>query len=521
MPRQKGPPKPYAEVQRGLTRYVWRFEGQKYRTPSYPDPDDAYADAVEQIAEQMKGTWRDRSGPKMLLEEWMDIWTGLRDVEPTSMNRDKYFAEHHILPEFQGRELGSLTFEEIEAWEKDIQTRTSARGTPFAETTARGARNLLSTMLADAVHAHKIDWNPAERRKGRRGKRVQAKGRRAPTHAAAKKSNVITPVQAICFAERCALLTGDDIDFVMNIFAPWTGVRWGELMAVEGWDGKDSPLQLPAEGIATYALDWQLREIGGKVEKAPPKDGSYRTLDIPPFLADLLRWAVKNQRPACACPASNDHPICKGDDETEAHYLFLGPRGGHPRRSNYADRIITPAAEGLHPQRKGAPRRPVYITAEPWPGIPIRKGNRKNKAADIAEGTWPNLLGKFKPHDDRHSHSTWLDDSNVSKVLQMERRGHAVPGMDGIYVHPTPEMRQQLCDYLQQLWEQGIAERYKLAPRSAVPLLDATLIAHEKRIEPEHHPADRNRADVIRAPEVLTRARRQQASRARRSQSRG
>jgi integrase len=283
------------------------------------------------------------------------------------MNRDKYFAEHHILPEFQGRELGSLTFEEIEAWEKDIQTRTSARGTPFAETTARGARNLLSTMLADAVHAHKIDWNPAERRKGRRGKRVQAKGRRAPTHAAAKKSNVITPVQAICFAERCALLTGDDIDFVMNIFAPWTGVRWRELMAVEGWDGKDSPLQLPAEGIATYVLDWQLREIGGKVEKAPPKDGSYRTLDIPPFLAD---------------------------------------------------RIITPAAEGLHPQRKGAPRRPVYITAEPWPGIPIRKGNRKTTAKDMADGTWPNLLGKFKPHDDRHSHSTWLDDSNVSKVFR-------------------------------------------------------------------------------------------------------
>jgi hypothetical protein len=58
-------------------------------------------------------------------------------------------------------------------------------------------------------------------------------------------------------------------------------------------------LQLPAEGIATYALDWQLCEIGGKVEKAPPKDGSYRTLDIPPFLADLLRWAINSQRPAC------------------------------------------------------------------------------------------------------------------------------------------------------------------------------------------------------------------------------
>ncbi len=55
---------------------------------------------------------------------------------------------------------------------------------------------------------------------------------------------MITPFQALCLAERCALLSGRDIDFVMNVFAAWTGVRWGELLAVEGWDGKDSPLQL-------------------------------------------------------------------------------------------------------------------------------------------------------------------------------------------------------------------------------------------------------------------------------------
>jgi integrase len=516
MPRRRRQPTPYAETQRGLTRYVWRFEGEKYRTAYSADPDEAYADAIEQIAQQMKGTWRDRTGPKMLLEEWIDVWRELRDVEPTSTIRDKYFVEAHILPEFQERELGSLTFEEIEEWEKAIQTRISIRGTPFAPATAGGARDLLSTILADAVHAHKIDWNPAARRKGRRG-RVRAKGRRGPAHGAAKQANVITPVQAICFAERCALLSGQDIDFVMNIFAPWTGVRWGELMAVEGWDGKESPLQLPTTGIATYALDWQLLEIGGKVEKAPPKDGSYRTLDIPPFLADLLRWAVKNQQPSCACPPQNGRPVCKGDDQTEAHYLFLGPRGGHPRRSNYADRFITPAAEGLYPKRKGT-RRPVYVTSAPWPGLPIRQGNRKNKAANMADGTWPNLLGKFKPHDDRHTHATWLDLSNVPKVLQMDRRGHQLPGMDAVYNHVTPEMRQQLCDFLQQLWHQGIAERYKLAPRSAVPLLNDVLIAHEKTLSPANNDertaqADDSKRDyATKPPEVLARARRQQAN---------
>jgi integrase len=482
--KQKRRPTAYAEVQRGLTRYVWRFESKKYRTPSYEDPNEAYADAMEQITAQMRGTWKDKSGAKMLLEDWIHTWRELLEVEETTLEKYKYLIEFHILPEFGEKELGELNFEDIEKWERAIPTRISSKGTPFAQSVARGARNLLITILGDAVHSHKIDWNPAERRKGRRG-RVTAKGRRAPVNAAQQgTSNVITPVQAICFAERCALLSGRDTDFVMNIFATWTGVRWGELMAVEGWHGKDSPIQLPDNGIATYALDWQLREIGGVVRKAPPKDGSYRTLDLPPFLAKLTKWAIDNRAERCICPDVDGRPKCKGDDPTDPNYLFLGPKGGHPRRSNYADDFITPAAEGLHPKRNGA-RRPVYIRAEPWPGIPIRKGNRKVRAADIADGTWPNLLGKFKPHDDRHTHSTWLDVSGVPKVLQMDRRSHAMQGMDSVYVHPTDEMRQQLCDYLEGLWKKGIGERYKLAPRSPVPLLDEAIVAYAKELRNE------------------------------------
>jgi integrase len=476
-------PKPWAERGRQeRTRYVWRFEDQKYRTAFYDDPEEARADASAQITEQMQGTWRDSSGPRMLLEQWIDVWTGLlEDIEPTTRAKYRYLAEFHILPEFQGRPLGSLTFEEIEAWDKAIPTRTSARGRPYARSVAAAARSLLITILGDAVHAGRLDRNPAERRKGRRG-RVRAKGR-GPAHVPQQATaNVITPLQALCLAERCALLSGRDIDFVMNLFAAWTGVRWGELMAVEGWEGDDSPLQLSGHGISTYAVDWQLRELGGAVCKAPPKDGSYRVLDLPRFLADLMGWAMDSRRSTCHCPLVDGHPACKGDDRTEPNYLFLGPKGGHPRRSNYADRYLTPAAEGLYPARKGV-RRPVFVTAEPWPGLPIRKGNRKTKAADIAEDTWPNLTGKFKPHDDRHTHATWLDAADLHKVIQMERRGHAMPGMDAVYNHITPEMRQRLCDVLESLWRTAVAQRYAMAARSAVPILDQILVAHERNCD--------------------------------------
>jgi len=386
-------PRPWAETGRqGRTRYVWRFGGQKYRTAFYDDAEEARADATAQVTQQIQGTWRDRSGPRTLLEDWIDAWTGmLDDIEPTTRSYYRYLVEFHILAEFQGREIGSLTFEEIEAWDRSIPKRINTQGRPYARSVASAARSLLITILCDAVHAGKIDRNLAERRKGRRGAK-RAKGRAPARAAQPATSNVITPLQALCLAERCALLSGHDTDFVMNVFAAWTGVRWGELLAVEGWEGADSPLQLPDNGIATYAVDWQLREIEGVVCKSAPKDGSYRVLDLPPFLADLLRWALDNKRGICACPRTSGRPSCKGADQTAPNYLFLGPKHGHPRRSNYADRYLTPAAEGLHPARNSV-RRPVYVTAGPWPGIPIRQGNRKVSAADMADGTWPNLTG--------------------------------------------------------------------------------------------------------------------------------
>jgi integrase len=234
------------------------------------------------------------------------------------------------------------------------------------------------------------------------------------------------------------------------------------------------PLQLSRDDISTYAVDWQLRELGGEVRKSPPKDGSYRVLDLPPFLAGLMGWARDSRRNGCRCPRSDDRLTCKGEDPTPVNYLFLGPKSGHLRRSNYANDFLTPAAEGLHPARNGI-RRPVYVTAEPWPGIPVRKGNRKSTAAEMADSTWPSLTGKFKPHDDRHTHITWLDAASLPKVIQMDRRGHAMPGMDAVYNHETHEMRQRLCDVLEDLWRNAVAQRYALAPHSAVPLLDEIL----------------------------------------------
>jgi GNAT superfamily N-acetyltransferase len=176
-------PRPWAETGRqDRTRFVWRYGSQKYRTPFYDDPEEARADATAQITQQIIGTWQDPSGGRSLLEDWIDTWTGmLDDIEPTTRANYRYLAEFHILAAFQGREIGSLTFEEIEAWDRAIPKRINTQGRPYARSVASAARSLLITILGDAVHAGKIDRNPAERRKGRRGAR-RVKGR-APARA--------------------------------------------------------------------------------------------------------------------------------------------------------------------------------------------------------------------------------------------------------------------------------------------------------------------------------------------------
>ena len=58
----------------------------------------------------------------------------------------------------------------------------------------------------------------------------------------------------------------------------------------------------------------------------------------------------------------------------------------------------------------------------------------------------------------------------------MDRRGHAMPGMDAVYNHITTEMRQHLCDVLEGLWDQAVAQRRELAPTSAVPILNQILV---------------------------------------------
>ncbi len=503
----------YAEKRGNLWRARWRGpDGTLESKPGFRTRKDAENFGCDQEAAIRSNTYVDPRAGRITLTEWVNRWYPALDLELNTLSTYRYTIEVHILPAFGDRALGSLTTEEIAVWEKQI----AGRG--YTRRTAREARSTLTTILSDAIPRY-IQVNPAARRRGK-----GRKGQRRIERAEKARRTWATPLEVLLFAERCSALSGNDTAFVMVITKAYTGMRWSEAVGL-----------LPGciRGD-TVEVAWKLYELDARFYRGRPKDGSIRTADVPPFLEQLLAGHLEaNPHRRCTC-RNTEPPWCPGDN-----YVFLGPRNGHFRRSNYAARVVRPAADGRYPQRKGAHPRlaaPVLVDASaPWPGLPLPPwpparpgepyappegrgvprfagkdcsgrcpvcghtiqlraggtiGSHKTRgthcagtggspAAPVPLASWLPLRPGLTPHGLRHGHQTWLDDIGIRYVLQSERMGHEVPGIRGVYSHVTPGMRDEAKAGLQELWEASLHERARLARRSAVPVLDGLLAPYQ------------------------------------------
>jgi integrase len=503
----------YAEKRGRLWRSRWLGpDGTLESKSGFLKKKDAEDYGNDQEAAIRSNTYIDPRAGLITLSEWVNRWFPALDLELNTLSTYRYTIEVLILPEFGSRPLKSLEAEEIAIWEKGLV----AKG--YTRRTAAEARSTLATILNDAMPRY-IQYNPASRRRGK-----GRKGQRRIEQAEKAEKTWATPLEALLFAERCAVLSGSDADFVLFIAIAYTGMRWSEAMG------------LPPECVTGTALDidWKLYELDSRFYVGRPKDGSIRTADLPPFLATLLAEYVSVNPGKCTC-ANQEPPWCPGKE-----YVFVGQRGGHFRRSNYSSRFVRPAADGWYPERKGAnarPAAPVLVDARgafpgvplsPWPpavpgepysppagrGVPRIAGGKEGTgrcpacaytvllrrdgtlishkvAGEHCPGTgsqpcdppaiasWLPLLPGLTAHGLRHGHQTWLDDLGIRYVLQSERMGHEVPGMRGVYSHITPRMRAELRESLQQLWETSLQERARFAGRSSVAVLDG-LLFHRK-----------------------------------------
>jgi integrase len=428
---------------------------------------DTYAN--DQEAAIRAGRYVDPRAGQITLLDWVNIWYPAQDLELTTLETYRSLLENIVLPEFGERSLASLAAEEIAAWEKDLVSskRCSAR-------TAKDARSVLGTALGAAIPA-RIQVNPAERKRAT-GKKAT---RRVQRVMQARKAWA-TPLEALLMAERVAAMSGEENDFIKVVFIAYTGVRWSEAVGLD-------PNCVHGD---TIDLDWKLYELNGRFYRGHPKDGSIRPIDAPPFLSALLgRQEVRT----CTCRTDAEEPYCSG-----GRYVFLGPGGGHARRSDFARRFFRPAADGWYAARGGKSARvaapvladaatswPGRVINPPWPagvdsyprgrGVPLL-------AADVPVANWLPIMKDLTPHGLRHSHETWMAEDRIADALRDERMGHIGDGsMRAHYTHVSDQMRGELVDALQKRWEQSLADRAALERHwdqrvpSSVPLLNELL----------------------------------------------
>ena len=304
-------------------------------------------------------------------------------------------------------------------------------------------------------------------------------------------------------------------------------MRWGETIGLE--HGYLRPAEIHVE--------WQLREVNGTFHRLPPKDDSYRSpswepglpVDLPPFLDQLLTRQVHGHlHQQCACARQHGG---------SGRYIFLGPDGGHYRRSNYARRVFRPASDGRHEATPSRPARAIVTDATTWPGISVAAwpatqpgtspGNSGQDASfspprgrgiqpipdDTPLACWLPVKTGLTPHGLRHSHKTWMAEDGIPEILAEQRLGHQVPGMRGLYAHASDRMRDELKAALQARWEESLTARAAIHPHSPVPLLDELLAPHREATQQPPAPVDREKMISqipLKRPEAVTTATRLQ-----------
>jgi integrase len=214
--------------------------------------------------------------------EYANRWFQDQDLAATTMQNYRREIEGHLLPEFGERPLKSIHARDVTAWEKKLKE------VGYEESSVRTFQSRLHSVLADAVEEGLIDANPAARRRGR-GKRAGRARHRGPEKV------FTSPLGILLVAERMAVLSGRDDEFVAGVLKGYTGVRWGEVVGLE--------TEFVRHNSRAVRVEWQLAELDtGELVRCPPKDDSYRTLDLPEWLSALLVDHIARKRPEpCPC----------------------------------------------------------------------------------------------------------------------------------------------------------------------------------------------------------------------------
>ncbi|GAA3488956.1 tyrosine-type recombinase/integrase [Streptomyces cremeus] len=326
---------------------------------TYATKTDAEVTLSQIEADISRGRWTDPDAGKVLFGDYVVTWFKERKLADLTRERHGSVIRRHIVPTFGPLPLVSITTARVRAW------RAALLAGGVGEPTVVKAYQILRAVLNTAVDDELIRRNPC---------RVKGADRYdVPERPVLTVAEVYAIADAI--APRFRLLV---------LLAAFAGLRFGELAALRRRDID------PASGVLVVRRSQAELQTGRLYDKAPKSAAGVRTVSFP---AELWPDALGHLE-TFAGPGRDGH-------------VFLGPKGGQLRRSNFRD---------------------DWIAAR--------------KAAGIT--------GNVHFHDLRHTGNT-LAAPGASPRELMARMGHSTPRAAMIYQHMVDGRDRAIADRLDAL----------------------------------------------------------------------
>lgn len=270
--------------------------GRYFGAGSFATRDEAEHEGQRALVERRAGTWLDPRRGEVTLAEYMAEW--LTSRQAAGRHGDRYAAEAarlarlHIYPTLGQVKLGDLRSEVVRRWYDALVAKRVSEGGTVGLVPAKSYR-LLSAVLRTAADDELIRANPCTLR----GAGVEHSDERP----------LVEPDQirllVSCLPDRWQ---------AMALTAAWCGLRFGELV---GLQRRHVDLL-----HGTLSVERTVAEVDGRlVAKAPKTKAGRRKVTVPGPLVPTL-----------------EAHLARFGEPGPTGYVFVGPKGGMPRRSNWA-----------------------------------------------------------------------------------------------------------------------------------------------------------------------------------------
>lgn len=373
--------------------------------PGFPTKKAAEDWGDEQERHIREGTWIDPAKRTATFGEFARTFMASRKKRGRTVGTRWDKLEKHILPRWEGVPLGKISWFDVDTWQQTMDIEDVSRG---------HCVSLMSTIMTAAVDAGYITVNPLFARRRTKDTSGDAAMPKAPKIL---RDGGPRPEDAVLLAERLGPNIG-----VHVLTTAFGGLRWGEGLGLhrdhtlltrrQPWGSGyfECPILRIKEEYAEYTeRDEHGRKKGYVVKLEPTKnDGSTRDVDVPPFLALLLRYHLDDWA----------HPR-----------VFCTPSGTPWLRGNWSKKF-RPACDGREERKK---RRGVSYRA-----------------------AWEPILPGLDMRALRALHDTMQSELGVKEPLAFEAAGHRRPGIKRHYQKPTPAMRAERLDGLQETFERAM-----------------------------------------------------------------